>query len=177
MKKLMIILLLTIFAGCTYLSQSKMEEKYGKGSPKILFATASPMIRSGDTWKIYLSAFDPDGDMDLIVAKIEQPGGIEYESDYTQIKEGMKKNLKGYLTLNTISYTNLWGFNLKLILFIMDKVGHISNKVELPLEFGNKLKPPTKPVPKGYENFLGAIMIELRAPEREHPRLRVPEKN
>jgi hypothetical protein len=43
-------------------------------TPVITNSFACRQIRPGDTWKIYLLAEDPEGEMKAIVCTVDQPG-------------------------------------------------------------------------------------------------------
>ncbi|MCX5911855.1 MAG: hypothetical protein NTV04_07985, partial [Deltaproteobacteria bacterium] len=63
----MVVLLLTV--GCaTMMSFEEREKLYGKEAPVITETYASKQMSPGDTWKVYLKASDPNGDMESIVA-------------------------------------------------------------------------------------------------------------
>jgi len=83
---------------------------YGRGVPVITQSFASNEIRPGETWKVYLNAHDPDGDMKQIVCVIEQPGVGVYPAAYTRIKADNRKELSGYIYLTTFD-VNYSSFN------------------------------------------------------------------
>ena len=78
------------------------EEKYGKSVPVITGAFASKELIPGHTWKVYLKASDPDGDMQYIVSNVYQPGWGDYPLSRTRIREENRKELDGYIYLNTL---------------------------------------------------------------------------
>jgi hypothetical protein len=54
---------LFLFAGCAACeSMEEKEQKYEKEPPVIEQSYASKAMRKDDTWRIYLRAFDPDGE-------------------------------------------------------------------------------------------------------------------
>ena len=62
-------LLVFLAASCTaMMSSGEREKMYGKAVPVITESFASKELRPGDTWKVYLKASDPDGDMRYIVS-------------------------------------------------------------------------------------------------------------
>ena len=66
----MVILLLTV--GCApMMSFEEREKTYGKEASVITETYASKQMNPGDTWKVYLKASDPDGDLESIVAKVD----------------------------------------------------------------------------------------------------------
>ena len=156
---------LLLIAGCAALEPLEVREKmYGKGVPVITQSFASKEIRPGDTWKIYLSAHDPDGDMKQIVCEIEQPGVGVYPVGYIRIKEDERKELAGYIYLTTlhVNYSSFNFINLTLRVEIQDRAGHYSPPVFFPLSFNalHRQEPPHQNVFK--EHDLGPIMIQLR---------------
>jgi hypothetical protein len=154
-------LLLFLLTGCLAMEPIEVREKtYGKGVPVIGESFASPKINPGRTWKVYLAASDPDGDMKNIVSVIDQPGVGTYPVSITRIKDGDRQELSGYVYLNTP-----WDFdmlNLTLHIQIEDKAGHYSKPVSFPLTFSSRDR--QEPPPQGLfkEKNLGPILIQLR---------------
>ena len=69
------VLALILFTGCTaFESLEEKEVKYGKAPPVIEQSFASKAMEKGDTWKIYLKAYDPDGDLKTVLAYFERGG-------------------------------------------------------------------------------------------------------
>ncbi len=145
-----------------------MEEKekiYGKNPPVIGQSFASDQLKTGAQWKIYLQASDPDGDMEAIIAVVDQPGIGEYPSSITRIKGKNGGELSGYVFLNTSSQ---WGDNfldnqeLTVSVQIRDKAGHTSKPITHKVLFSARhtQKPPPAGVFK--EEELGPIMVVLR---------------
>jgi len=74
--------------------------KESSGHPANLFA--SNQLRPGDLWKIYILASDPDGDMETLVAVVDQVGWRSYPVSTTKIKgENTKELFRVFLFLNT----------------------------------------------------------------------------
>jgi len=159
-------LLFALTAGalaCTGLEPIETREAiYGKASPLIHKSYAANQIWPGDTWKVYLIASDPDGDMKQIVCTIDQPGVGIYPASITRIAEGQRKELSGYLYLNTQGFENLAFVTLTLSVQVQDMAGHFS----LPAAFPVLLTPTgqQEPPPPGdfQEDNLGPILIRLR---------------
>jgi hypothetical protein len=135
-------------------------------SPVITSHFASSDLRPGDTWKIYLKASDPDGDMKNIVATVKQAGVGVHPVSLTRIREANRKELSGYVYLNTMagsSYSSLTFFNLTLTLWVQDRAGNFSDPVEVPLTFGSRVEAQAIPPGGAYqEQDLGPVMIFLR---------------
>jgi hypothetical protein len=156
---------LILTAGCMALEPLEVREQtYGKGVPVITQSFAAKEVRPGDTWKVYLNAHDPDGDMKQIVCEIEQPGVGVYSVAYIRIKEDERRELGGYIYLTTfqVNYFSFNFINLTLRVEIQDKAGHYSAPVFFPLSFNAlyRQEPPPQNVFK--EHDLGPIMIQLR---------------
>ena len=139
----------------------------GKTPPTITASFAAPEITPGATWKIYLKASDPDGDMRYIVATVKQAGVGVYPVSFTRIREENRKELSGYVYLNTLSgtnYSSLLYYWLTLTIWVRDGAGNYSNPVEVPLTFGSRVEAQAAPPAGTYKDQdLGPIMIPLRA--------------
>jgi hypothetical protein len=149
--------------GCIGLETMEVREaKYGKSVPVIQKSFASKGISPGQTWKIYLIASDPDGEMKNIVCTIDQPGVGVYPASFTKIKEENRKELSGYIYLNTQSWDDLTFLNLTLTVQIQDEAGHFSAPAIFPLSFNSRFA--QEPAPPGVfqEKDLGPILIRLR---------------
>ncbi len=85
-----------------------------KGEFIVNLAYAPEKIRQGDTWKIYLSVIDPEGNMYRVVCCIEQPGESYYKPTFVYLKKGMEKQFTGYFALYTQAFNQLDDFVLAL---------------------------------------------------------------
>jgi len=136
-------------------------------SPVITSHFASSDLRPGDNWKIYLKASDSDGDMKYIVATVKQAGVGVYPVSLTRIREENRKDLSGYVYLNTMggsSYSSLSFYSLTLTLWVQDRAGNFSDPVEVPLTFGSRVEAQAIPPAGSYqEQDLGPVMIFLRS--------------
>jgi hypothetical protein len=159
--------LIVLFAGvlgCTGLEPIETREAvYGKASPLIHKSYAAARIREGDTWKVYLNASDPDGDMKYIVCTVDQPGVGVYPASFTRIGEGQRKELSGFLYLNTAGFEDLTFLTLVLTVQIQDMAGHFSPPAAFPLQLtgSDRQEPPSGG--EFEETNLGPIMIRLRS--------------
>jgi hypothetical protein len=156
---------LLLIAGCaTLMSFEEREKTYGKEASVITETYASKQMKPGDTWKVYLKASDPDGDMESIAATVDLVGSGTHPVSYTRIKDGNRKELSGYVSLSTPSGEG-WLNNLTLTLKVQikDRAGHLSKAVTFPLEFNGRYV--QEPPPPGVfpEQYLGPIMITLRS--------------
>jgi len=145
----LLILLTTVTvcaAGCTWLAKP---ETMGSAPPIIEAHFASPNLYMDQTWKIYVKAHDPDGDMWEARFRIEQPGAT-YENLLGDMKlpKSMWKEFNGYFYMHqALSGTKGGAFDLMLTLEIVDSGGRTSGLVKFPLSIGRK--PPTAP-PEGF---------------------------
>lgn len=163
-KKLaLFISLLFLLAGCAAMDPIEVkEQRFGKSIPIISESFASKQIKPGDTWKVYLKASDPDGDMKNIVCVIDQAGKGVYPVSYTKIRVENQKELTGFIYLNTTGIQGLNYVPLTLTVQIEDKAGHFSQPVTFPLFFNNKSTPEKPPQGAFQEKDLGPILIQLR---------------
>jgi hypothetical protein len=117
---------------------------------------------SGETWKIYLKASSPAADMKYIYAVVEQKGGTNYPVSLTRIREMNKREISGYVYLNTFNDEGgrNW-YTLNLTLQIQDEKGRFSNAVTFPLSFKWRAEKKDPPAGVFEEKELGPIMIRL----------------
>ncbi len=135
--------------------------KEPKGAPVITRFFASPQLSPGDTWRVYLHASDPDGDMKAIYCTIDRPGTGTYPVSITRISEDRQREFSGYLFLTTAGTAGLNFGNLVLKVQIRDQVGNFSEPVSFPLSF-NPRAHQDEPTPGLFENQeLGPVMITL----------------
>jgi hypothetical protein len=151
---------------CAAMTIQDKEKTYGESAPVITDSFASPTMRPGGTWRVYLKAFDPGGDMKYIFAVVSQPGRGEYPISLTRIRAENAKELDGYLYLNTLTpsgYEFLNFANLTLTVQIKDKAGHFSKPVDFPLYFDPRVSVQESPPPGVFKDqSLGPIMVTLR---------------
>jgi len=161
-------MILVGIVACAHMGGMEEKEKiYGKNPPFIEKSFASDRLRPGDTWKIYILASDPDGDMDALIAVVSQPGKEAYPVSTTRIKAENSKDLSGYIYLNTggpYGVSFLQNQELTVSIQIRDKAGHTSQPVSLSvlLLSGQGAKSPPAGIFK--ENELGPIMVTLQPP-------------
>jgi hypothetical protein len=132
--------------------------------PVITQAYASPELRLGDTWKVYLKATDPNSDINYIVATIDQPGRGGYPASFTRVRGGSTHDVSGYIYLNTMNnvQSGLNFTNITLTVQVKDKAGNYSNPVSFPLHFTQRAVQQA-PAPGVFQDKdLGPVMIEIR---------------
>ena len=161
---LVLMAFLLVMACCTTLAE---REAQPVGSPPVItHSFASKEISHGDTWKIYVEANDPDGDMRQFVCVFKQVGYGSYSPDYVVIKKPHREKMKGYLAFYSGAGGGLrvseWT-QLSLTLYIRDRGRKNSNKVVFPLtlSLGSKQGAPPPPFDVNGLERLGAISIEL----------------
>ena len=122
-----------------------------KGELIVNFAHAPEKIRQRDTWRIYLSVTDPEGNMQQVVCRIEVPGESYYKPSIVYLKKGMEKQFSGYFVLHTRYPEDLDDFVLALS--ILDREGNVRKTLHFPLEF-DRSPEPMKPLPPDMEKDL-----------------------
>jgi len=141
------------------------EARYGVNPPTIIATFAKKTIRSGDTWRIYINAFDEDGDMGMIViSSLIQDGWVPYPVDTIRIKEDSGRNLSGYLYLITSPFEELWNVNVELSLYIVDKAGHRSEIKDFTFRFFSKESKEAVNKALFSQTALGPIKIDVINP-------------
>ena len=151
-------------ASCTTMAERETEPV---GSPPVItHSFASKELSHGDTWKIYVEAHDPDGDMRHFVCVLKQVGYGYYPSEYLIIKKHYRGKMKGYLTFNSASGglgLAEWT-QLELKVYIRDRGRKTSNEVFFPLVLsrGSKQGPPPPPFDISGLDRLGTIPIMLK---------------
>jgi hypothetical protein len=165
MKKRVLLVSIFLFLGVAWVIPGPMEIKAdaeGRGTPLITQSFASKQIGPNDTWKVYLKASHPDGKMKNIFSLIEQPGVGTYSASITRIKEENRKELSGYIYLNTLGPGNQLNFvNLTLTVQIQDMAGHFSAPAVFPLSIYTRFTQEGPPQGVFKEQDLGPIMIRL----------------
>jgi hypothetical protein len=136
-------------------------KKNQTGIPVITHRFAPEEIRPGDTWKVYLRAADPGGDMKTIICTISQAGRGPYPICLVRIPESQRRELSGFLYLNTAGPQGLSFTNLTLQVEVQDRAGYISRPVVFPLTFNPRAGQENPPLGTFREEEVGPIMISL----------------
>ncbi|HIC91839.1 MAG TPA: hypothetical protein EYP21_07255 [Syntrophaceae bacterium] len=169
MKSLLSLIFISyLLCGCVpTLTVAELEQKYGVHKPVIRRYFASDTVRNGDIWRVYLSAHDPDGDMEFIAITVDQTG-IIYDPELIFIPKENRETITGYLYLH-IPVRGIWFEKITLSLSILDKAGHKSNEVFLPLYICDESPKPLPPeFGEEFEKALGWIPISLRSPHYQY---------
>ena len=157
------VLALFLLAGCAACeSLEQKEEKYGKAPPVIEQSFAPKAMEKGDTWKIYLKASDPDGDMKTILAYFEGGAIVGTTAvSSTQIKEKDRREMSGYLYWYPGLALDVFQ-EVVMIIQVQDMAGHFSNPVSLPLRIQPSGSQELPPEGAFQEKELGPVMITVQ---------------
>jgi hypothetical protein len=165
-----LILLLFLVAGCTACKGVKIAQG-GDEPPTILDSYAAESVRPGATWRVFLEAKDPDGDMHSIITQLVQPGVGYYPTDFTYIKEADREGFAGYLILRTPPDSWLLQDYIEATLTVQDCEGNKSKPVTLTLRFELKTDFGPQKVPEKWrtaaDHKLGTIMVQIRSTLRD----------
>ena len=149
---------LCLAMGCATLESPKGAVK---ATPVITQAFASEEIRVGETWKIYLNASDPNGEMIKIYGIVEQPGQI-YPVSITKVSKENGKEFSGYLYLSTAPPAHpLDGTSITLTVQIQDRSGNFSQPAVFPLTLKSLAAQEAPPQGVFKEQDLGPVMIAI----------------
>jgi hypothetical protein len=131
------------------------------GAPVITHRFASKEIRPGDTWKVYIRAVDPEGDMNNIICTVSQAGRGTYPVCFLRIPESQRRELSGFLYLNTSGSQGLVFMSLTLMVEIQDRAGNLSWPVSFSLAFNPRAEQENPPLGIFREEEVGPIMVSL----------------
>ncbi|KPK94981.1 MAG: hypothetical protein AMJ94_00610 [Deltaproteobacteria bacterium SM23_61] len=131
------------------------------GLPVILRSFASREICPGDTWKVYIHASDPGGDMKTIICAISQPGRGSYPVSYVSVPKGQGGEFSGFIYLNTGAGQSLPFIHLTLQVEIQDRAGNLSRPVSFLLAFNPRAEQEPPPPGLFQEQELGPIMTSI----------------
>ncbi len=135
----------------------------GKAAPVIHEVFASKEITSGDTWKIYLKASNPNGEIKRIYALIYQPGVGEYPLSILRVRSENQKEISGFLSLSTATpYYPVDFLNLTLTVHLQDTSGAFSEPAVFPLYISGRSAQDLPPQGVFKEVNLGALPILLK---------------
>lgn len=155
MNRFRIVLVLTlialslVFSGCY-----PKPDTTGTTNPVIDAYFASPHIQSGEFWKIYVKAHDPDGNMWLMRYSAEGQG-MPLQTSQMRLPEKMWKEFNGYFY---VQGKGLFATTLKLTLQFEDKGKRTSEKITVTVKSGKK-KSDSPPAGFDQKNRLLAIPV------------------
>ena len=168
-KKIYVFLALCILiSGCASFTRCEKDSTSGKGQPPVILDSYAPSkIRPGATWRVYLRAKDPDGDMKQMIQFLARGESGFSKTSYVPLKAEQSAEMSGYFFLRTPSpaqadYTRLGFMGITLRITLRDCQGNTSEHVEFPLHFtleaAHDLPAEWKDVA---DSSLGAIMFDL----------------
>ena len=161
-KKIMMLTFAILFLMTGSLGSGMAQVNVG-AAPVITQSYASKEIRPGETWKIYLNASDPNGDMKNILAVVYQPGVGQYPASIIRIKEQNQKELSGYIYLWTANPWHPMDYvNLSVTVQIQDKTGNFSEPVGFLLALAARASQEAPPQGLFKEQDLGPIAVKLK---------------
>jgi hypothetical protein len=131
------------------------------GAPVITHRFASKEIRPGDTWKVYIRAEAPEGEMKNIICTVSQAGRGPYPVCFVRISESRRRELSGFLYLKTAGSQGLAFASLTLRVEVQDRAGNVSRPVDFPLTFNPRGEQENPPLGVFREDEVGPIMILL----------------
>ena len=151
---------LCLAMGCATLMSSKEEVK---ATPVITQSFASREIRIGDTWKIYLNASDPNGEIIKISAIVDQPEQI-YPESITKVSKENGKGFSGYLYLSTATLANAPdGTSITLWVQIQDRAGNLSQPATFPLTLKSLATQEAPPQGVFREGDIGPVILTRKS--------------
>jgi len=162
-KKIMIsIFLFILFLGGLTLGSATGQGQ--KVSPTIKDSFAAKQINPFETWKVYFTVADPDGDIQSVFAIVDQPGAGQYPLSITRLKRGNQKEISGYIYLTNFGVDSaLLNFtDLTLTIWVRDQSGNFSEPVRFPVSINARYTQEPPPAGEFVQEDLGPIMIRLR---------------
>ena len=168
-KKIYVLVALCILvSGCASFTRCDKISTSGTGQPPVILDSYAPsQIRPGATWRVYIRAKDPDGDMKETIQVLMRGGSGPFKTTFAPLRAEHSAEMGGYFFLRTPSsaqadYSRLGFMGLTLRITIRDCQGNKSEQVEFPLDFtletAQYLPPEWKDVA---DSSLGAIMFDL----------------
>ena len=151
---------LCLAMGCATLESPKGE---GKATPVITQSFASKEVRLGETWKIYLNASDPNGEIIKISAIVDQPEQI-YPESITKVSKENGKGFSGYLYLSTATLANAPdGTSITLWVQIQDRAGNLSQPATFPLTLKSLATQEAPPQGVFREGDIGPVILTRKS--------------
>ena len=168
-KKIYVFVALCILvSGCASFTRCDEISTSGTGQPPVILDSYAPsQIRPGATWRVYIRAKDPDGDMKETIQVLMRGGSGPFKTTFAPLRAEHSAEMGGFFFLRTPSsaqadYSRLGFTGLTLRITIRDCQGNQSEQVEFPLHFtfeaAHDLPPEWNDVA---DRSLGAVMIDL----------------
>ena len=168
-KKIHVLLALSILiSGCASFTRCEKTSTSDKGQPPVILDSYAPsQIRPGATWRVYLRAKDPDGDMKKTIQFLGRGESGFFKTSYVPLKAEYSAEMGGYFFLRTPSpaqadYDRLGFLGITLRIALLDCQENKSEYVEFPLHFTFEA---AHDLPSEWQDVadisLGAIMFDL----------------
>ena len=161
MKNKILTMLIVLFLAMGY-APLRNAGGSGEATPVITQSFASKEASPGDTWKVYLKASDPDGEMKNIYAVVDQPGMGQYPLSIIKVTRENQKELSGYIYLSTsIPESPLNNVNLTLTVQVQDRSGNFSQPAVFPLTLNTRSFQEAPPQGVFKDQALGPVIVKL----------------
>jgi hypothetical protein len=168
-KKIYVLLALSILiSGCASFTRCEKTSTSGKGQPPVILDSYAPsQIRPGATWRVYIRAKDPDGDMKQMIQVLMRGGSGPFKTTFAPLRAEYRAEMGGHFFLRTPSpaqadYSRLGFMGLTLRIALLDCQKNKSEYVEFPLHFELEA---AHDLPSEWQDVadssLGAIMFDL----------------
>lgn len=148
------ILALAASVGLVACAAVSKPQAVGDHPPVIDEYFASPTVGRNQTWKIFIKAHDPDGDMYEARFRIDQ-AGVLYDDllGDVRIQPEFRKEMDGYFYLHpnyAVRGPLLFAYiDMLVSVTLVDAGGRSSRTIELPLRIGGRAAVPD---PQGFQN-------------------------
>ena len=151
-----------VIVSCATVAERK-GEPVGK-PPFITDSFSATEVSHGDSWKVYVKASDPDGDMRYLVYSIRVSGQGGH-TNRLGVRKGDRAELLGYLNISFPPAQDAWGewADLTMTLYIQDSQGNTSEKVSFAAALSRGVKQASPPAPFDIRGLktLGHIWVQL----------------
>lgn len=98
--------------GCTAGPSGFEYRRGGPDAPVIEQVLAAESIGPGTTWRLYLWASDPNGDIKTVTYYLDRPGDTTYSPGHLKVRPTSDGKLQGYLYMNTVSLASGSGWQM-----------------------------------------------------------------
>jgi hypothetical protein len=155
--------------GCASLNSPRA---VGDAPPVIDAYFASPECRWGETWKIFIKAHDPDGDLRQIRFDPHSPGNVDDTGlGMVILGDQFRREIDGFFYMFLPPRGWPVGFiNMSMTVYLVDAGGRSSRKIVLPLYIG--ATPQTSPPREFTPRAIGPVNVSLITAEYERPGFR-----
>lgn len=138
-------------------------EEWGPNPPELVDSYSQKRVWGGESWRVYVEGYDPDGDMDYIDLDLYQRGGLVQAQKFVHLEEGERKRFKGYITL-FVKRVDKDLTDVEIEITIADKAGHYSKQRTHHVQIGyaRQRETPERWADAG-RNQIGAVVFHLRS--------------